>query len=260
MQKHARWFFLFRQLLSRELASRYRTTSLGTVWLVLQPLLMLCVYTLVFSGIFQVRWANTTSTADFALVLFAGLLVFNFFSEVLVTAPMLIAGQPNYIKKVVFPAAMLPIVRVAAAMVTALVSLGVLLVAQWWVYGSVPPRAIIAPLVLFEMIPMMLGIAWIISSVGVYLRDLSQFIGIIASVMLFLSPIFFPPSSIPAKLWFVVELNPLVKPMEVLRALTVQSEVIDWLGLCAHFLVSVVFAWLGFALFKRLARGFADVL
>jgi lipopolysaccharide transport system permease protein len=221
---------------------------------------MLCVYTLVFSGIFKVRWANTTTTADFALVLFAGLLVFNFFSEVLVTAPMVIAGQPNYIKKVVFPAAMLPAVRVAAAMVTAMVSLGVLLVAQWWVSGSAPPRAILAPLVLIEMIPMMLGVAWVISSVGVYLRDISQFIGIISSVMLFLSPIFFPPSSIPAKLWFVVELNPLVMPMQVLRALTVQSGPIDWLGLGVHFLVSVVFAWMGYALFKRLARGFADVL
>jgi lipopolysaccharide transport system permease protein len=221
---------------------------------------MLCVYTLVFSGIFKVRWANTTTTADFALVLFAGLLVFNFFSEVLVTAPMVIAGQPNYIKKVVFPAVMLPVVRVAAAMVTAMVSLGVLLVAQLWVSGSVPYRAIMAPLVLVEMIPMMLGVAWIISSVGVYLRDLSQFIGIISSVMLFLSPIFFPPSSIPPKLWFVVQLNPLVMPMQVLRSLTVQPVAIDWLGLCAHFLVSVVFAWMGFALFRRLARGFADVL
>jgi lipopolysaccharide transport system permease protein len=260
MRDHARWLFLFRQLLARELASRYRTTALGTVWLVLQPLLMLCVYTLVFGGIFKVRWANASTTADFALVLFAGLLIFNFFSEVLVTAPMLIVGQPNYIKKVVFPVAMLPIVRVAAAMVTALISLGILLMAQWWISGRVPMRAILAPVVLIEMVPLLLGIAWMISSLGVYLRDISQFIGIVASVMLFLSPIFFPPSSIPSNLSFVVDLNPLVKPMQVLRALTVQSDQADWPGLGVHFIMSLGFAWLSLALFRRLSRGFADVL
>jgi len=260
MRDHARWSFLFRQLLSRELASRYRTTSLGTVWLVLQPLMMLGVYTLVFGGIFKVRWSNTTSTADFALVLFAGLLVFNFFSEVLVSAPALIVGQPNYVKKVVFPVVMLPVVRVAAALVTALISLLILLVAAWWVSGSVPPRAMLAPFVLVEMIPMMLGVAWAISALGVYLRDISQFMGILASVMLFLSPIFFPPSSIPAKLSALVDFNPLVIPMQQLRALTVQPGPADWWLLSEHFLVSIVFAWTCLALFRRLSRGFADVL
>jgi lipopolysaccharide transport system permease protein len=260
MHERARWLFLFRQLLSRELASRYRTTSLGTIWLVLQPLLMLCVYTLVFSGIFKVRWANANTTADFALILFAGLLVFNFFSEVLVTAPMLIAGQPNYIKKVVFPVAMLPAVRVAAALVTALISLGILLVAQWWISGNVPLRAVAAPIVLLEMIPMLLGIAWAISAVGVYLRDILQFIGIVSSIMLFVSPIFFPPSSIPANLSFLIGLNPLVEPMQVLRALTVQPGPVAWSALGVHFLVSVVFAWGSLAVFRRLSRGFADVL
>lgn len=260
MYEHARWSFLFRQLLSRELASRYRTSSLGAIWLVLQPLLMLGVYTLVFSGIFKVRWANADTTADFALVLFAGLLVFNFFSEVLVTAPMLIAGQPNYVKKVVFPVVMLPAIRVAAALVTALISLVILLVAQWWVSGGVPFRALAAPIVLVEMIPMLLGIAWAISALGVYLRDITHFIGIIASVMLFVSPIFFPPSSIPAKLSLLIDLNPLVEPMHVLRLLTVQSGPIGWSGLVIHFVASVVFAFLGLALFRRLSRGFADVL
>lgn len=260
MREHARSVFLFHQLLSRELASRYRTTSLGTIWLVLQPLLMLGVYTLVFSGIFKVRWANADSTADFALVLFAGLLVFNFFSEVLMAAPTLVVGQPNYIKKVVFPVNMLPVVRVAAALVTALISLGILLVAQWWLSGSVPMTAMATPIVLFEMIPMLLGIAWAVSAVGVYLRDISQFVGIVSSIMLFLSPIFFPPSSIPANLSFLVNFNPLVAPMQALRAMTVQAKPIDWAGLGVHFLVSVAFAWFGLVLFQRLSRGFADVL
>lgn len=260
MQSHARWVFLFRQLLARELAARYKTTALGTVWLVLQPLLMLCVYTAVFSGIFKVRWAGAHGTTGFALILFAGLLVFNFLSEVLVTAPSLIVAQPNYIKKVVFPVALLPAVRVAAALVTAIISLVILIVANTWITGTLSPRVLIAPFILLEMVPMLLAVAWAISAIGVYLRDLAQVIGIISSVLLFISPIFFPPSSIPAGMKALIDFNPIVISMQQLRAVTVQSMPLDWGGLAIHFCVSMVVAVLSLLLFRRLSRGFADVL
>ncbi|MEO7066647.1 MAG: ABC transporter permease [Rhodanobacter sp.] len=260
MQRQANFYFLFRQLLGRELASRYKTTSLGVVWLLLQPLLMLGVYTLVFSGIFKTHWAGATTTADFALVLFAGLIVFNIFSEVLVTAPMLIVGQPNYVKKVVFPVEILPIVRVAAALVTALLSIIILLVAQT-AFGQAPSlTALLSPLILLETVPMMLGLAWTISALGVYLRDIAQFVGIVSSMFLFLSPIFFPSSAIPASLKWLVSFNPLVTPMEQLRAVTVQQSLPDFIALGQHFALSVLFAILGFWLFRRLSRGFADVI
>jgi lipopolysaccharide transport system permease protein len=260
MQGHAQSFFLFRQLLGRELSSRYKTTSLGTIWLVLQPLLMLGVYTLVFSGIFKVRWAHDQSTTDFALVLFAGLLIFNFFSEVLVVAPGLIVGQPNYVKKVVFPVGLLPVVKVAAALVTGFISLAILLLVQLAFGGGLAWSMLLSPLVLVAMVPMMLGIAWALSALGVYLRDISQFVGIVASMMLFLSPIFFPSSSIPPKLSFLVTLNPLVFPIEQLRAMTVQPGDVDWFGLLVYILISIIFAWICLAIFKRLSRGFADVI
>lgn len=260
MQRQANFYFLFRQLLGRELASRYRTTSLGAVWLLLQPLLMLGVYTVVFSGIFNTRWAGTTTTADFALVLFAGLIIFNIFSEVLVAAPALIVGQPNYVKKVVFPVELLPIVRVAAALVTAFLSLIILLVAQA-IFGQAPSfGASLAPLVLLETVPLMLGIAWMISALGVYLRDIAQFVGIVSSMFLFLSPIFFPSSAIPSGLKWLIYFNPLVTPMEQLRAVTVQQGLPDFSALGQHFALSVLFAGIGFQLFRRLSRGFADVI
>jgi lipopolysaccharide transport system permease protein len=260
MQGHANFNFLFRQLLGRELASRYKTTALGVTWLMLQPLLMLGVYTLVFSGIFKTRWVDAATTADFALVLFAGLIIFNFFSEVLVSAPTLIVGQPNYVKKVVFPVGILPVVRVAAALVTALVSLVILLVAQA-VVGQMPsPSAVLAPLILLEMVPMLLGIAWAVSALGVYLRDIAQFVGIVSSMLLFLSPIFFPSTSIPQGMRALIDLNPLVTPMEQLRAVTVQHSLPDFAALGQHFALSVLLAVLSFQLFRRLSRGFADVL
>lgn len=260
MQGHTNFYFLFSQLLGRELASRYKTTTLGFIWLLLQPLLMLGVYTLVFSGIFKTRWAGADTTADFALVLFAGLIVFNFLSELLVSAPTLIVGQPNYIKKVVFPVGILPVVRVAAAFVTALISLAILLVAQIAVGQAPSPSAVLAPLILLEMVPMLLGIAWAISALGVYLRDIAQFVGIVSSMLLFLSPIFFPSSSIPKSLHALIDFNPLVTPMEQLRAVTVQHSLPNFSALAKHFVFSVFFAWFGFWLFRRLSRGFADVL
>jgi lipopolysaccharide transport system permease protein len=260
MQGHANFYFLFRQLLGRELASRYKTTALGALWLLLQPLLMLGVYTLVFSGIFKTHWAGASTTADFALVLFAGLIIFNFLSEVLVSAPMLIVGQPNYVKKVVFPVEILPVVRVAAALVTALLSLIILLAAQVLVGQMPSPSAVLAPLILLEMVPMLLGIAWAISALGVYLRDIAQFVGIVSSVLLFLSPIFFPSSSIPKGLRALIDFNPLVTPMEQLRAVTVQHSLPDFSALAQHFALSMILAGLSFQLFRRLSRGFADVL
>jgi lipopolysaccharide transport system permease protein len=260
MQSHANFGFLFRQLLGRELSSRYRTTSLGALWLILQPLLMLGVYTLVFGGIFKTRWAGASTTADFALVLFAGLIVFNFFSEVLVASPSIVVGQPNYVKKVVFPVEIIPIVRVAAAFVTAVVSLIILLVVATAIGQAPSLNALYAPLIILEMSPMLLGLAWLVSALGVYLRDIAQFVGIIASMMLFLSPIFFPVSSIPQAMRAMIVFNPLVTPMEQLRAVTVQHGSPDFVLLGQHFLYSVLFAVFGFYVFRRLSRGFADVL
>ncbi|MEE7546083.1 ABC transporter permease [Xanthomonas sp. Kuri4-1] len=260
MQKHANLMFLFRQLLGRELAARYRTTALGALWLVLQPLLMLSVYTLIFSGVFKARWAGAESTADFALMLFAGLIPFTLLSEVLITAPGIIAGQPNFVKKVVFPLPILSVVKVMAALVTAFIGLLILIVAQFWQSGPPSWWALTSPLILLEMIPMLLAIAWSLSALGVYLRDISQFVGILSSVLLFLSPIFFPAKAMPESVAGLIHFNPLVTPIEQLRAVTVQNSAPDLTVLLPHFMLSVILAVASYGLFRRLSRGFSDVL
>lgn len=260
MRDHASLFFLFRQLLGRELFARYRATTLGAMWLVLQPLMMLVVYTLVFSGIFKVRWAGAESSTGFALVLFAGLIVFNFFAEVLVSSPTLVSSQPNYVKKVVFPIEMLAVIRVALALSTALISLGILFFAQFW-FGDTPsPWFALAPLILIEMVPMLLGIAWLVSALSVYVQDIAQVAGVLASVMLFVSPIFFPPSAIPAGMEALISLNPLVGPMQQLRAVTVEGVAPEPSAMGIHFMVSCIFAVMCLKAFRHLSRGFADVL
>jgi len=260
MQQHSNLAYLFRQLVARELLARYRATALGTVWLILQPLLMLTVYTVVFSGIFKVRWAGAQSSSDFALMLFAGLIVFNFFSEVLIASAGLVTSHPNYVKKVVFPIEILACVRVTAAATTAFISLAILLGAQL-VFGAMPsPWFMFAPLVLLAMVPMLVGLGWLLSALGVYLQDIAQIAGLCASVMLFLSPIFFPASAMPPGLAPLLWLNPLVVPIEELRNVTVHGRAPDWIALLWFVGLSTVFAALSRKAFRRLARGFADVL
>jgi len=260
MRDHVNLFFLFRQLLGRELSARYRATALGAVWLVLQPLLMLTIYTLVFSGIFKIRWGGADTSASFALVLFAGLIVFSFFSEVLVSSPALVSSQPNYVKKVVFPVEMLAVVRVAAAAFNACVGLAILLVAQLFIEGHSTAWFGASLLVLMAMVPMLLGIAWLTSALGVYLPDITQFAGLLASAMLFISPIFFPASAMPPEMSALIRFNPLVVPMEQLRAVTVQGIAPDFATLAVHFTLSCAFAVLAFRMFRRLSYGFSDVL
>lgn len=260
MHKHANLFFLFRQLLGRELAARYRTTTLGALWLVLQPLLMLSVYTLVFSGIFKARWPGADTPRDFALMLFAGLVPFTLLSEVLIASPGIVVGQPNFVKKVVFPLPMLALVKVAAAVVTALIGTAILLIAQGWLVGVPSAWAWLSPLILLEMVPMLLAIAWSLSALGVYLRDIAQFVGILSSVLLFLSPIFFPADAMPKVASGLVHFNPLVAPIEQLRRVTVENSAPNWGALASHFSLSVLAALVAFALFRRLSGGFSDVL
>ncbi|WP_457095350.1 ABC transporter permease [Lysobacter sp. P5_B9] len=260
MRDRANLWFLFRQLLVRELSARYRATTLGLLWVILQPLLMLAIYTLVFSGIFKVRWGGEGSSASFALVLFAGLIVFNFFADVFVSSPTAVSSQPNYVKKVVFPVALLAAVRVATAAVPALAGLVLLCLAQWLMAQPPSPWFLLAPLVLVAMAPMLLGVSWLMSGLGVYLQDITQVAGVVVSMLLFLSPIFFPASAMPAEVRFLVDFNPLVAPMEQLRALTVQGQAADFTGLALYFFLSCVFAALAYRLFQRLSKGFADVL
>lgn len=260
MQKHADLPFLLRQLVGRELTSRYRTTFLGAFWLILQPLLMLCVYTLVFSGIFKARWSGAVSTSDFALMLFAGLIPFSLLAEVLSTAPTTISAQPNFVKKIVFPLEVLPVVKVAAAFVAAFIGMAILLVVQAFKGNGPAWGALVAPLVLLEMAPMLLGIAWTLSAIGVYLRDTAQAVGIVTSILLFLSPIFFPPDAIPPQLRMLVDFNPLVTPIQALRDATVLNSTPDVRQMLPHFIMSLAFAVAGYGLFRRVSKGFSDVL
>lgn len=248
-------------MIKRDIVGRYRGSILGLLWSFVNPVLMLAVYTFVFSTVFQARWdGGSGSRFEFALLLFAGLIVFNLFSECVSRAPNLVLGNVNYVKKVIFPLEVLPWVTLGSALFHALVNLSVLLVFLSFSSLEIFWTVLLAPVVLLPLLPLLLGICWLLASIGVFVRDTGQLIGMFLTVLMFLSPIFYPASALPEPVRDFLFLNPLTLIIEQLRAVLIWGQMPDWAGLAAYSLGSVLFAWAGLFWFQKTRKGFADVL
>jgi lipopolysaccharide transport system permease protein len=253
---------LIMQMSKREVVGRYRGSIMGMAWSFFNPLLMLSVYTFVFSVVFQTRWgvAGDVSKSGFAILLFVGMILHGLFAECANRAPGLILGNVNYVKKVVFPLEILPWVAMGSALFHAGVSLLVLLMAQVALNHAVPWTAILFPIVLLPLLLATMGVSWFLSAIGVYLRDVTQTIGIFTTVLLFLSPIFYPVSAIPEQYQIWLKLNPLTFIIEEGRKTLLFGQIPDWKGWGMYTIVSLAIAWLGFWWFQKTRKGFADVL
>lgn len=234
---------------------------MGLFWSFFNPILMLAVYTFVFSVVFKARWnVNSTSKTEFALVLFAGLLIFNIFSECVTRAPGLILGNVNYVKKVVFPLEILPVIAFGASFFHFLISLSVWLFFYFIFFGLPSVYFFELPLVMMPLFLLALGLSWFLSSLGVYVRDIGQIIGVTMTVLMFLTPIFYPLSSLPPEYQDVMQLNPMTFIVEQARDLMMWEKPMNWSLWAVWMVVSSVIASLGFAWFQKTRKGFADVL
>jgi lipopolysaccharide transport system permease protein len=252
---------LVKASIKREVLGRYRGSVMGILWSFLNPVFMLIVYTFVFSVVFKARWsAGSESKTEFALVLFAGLIVFNLFSECINRAPGLILGNQNYVKKVVFPLEILPWVGLGAALFHGAISLGVWLIAYLIFYGLPHATIFYLPLILLPFALFIMGLSWALASLGVYLRDVGQFIGLLTTVLMFLSPIFYPASALPEAYRALLYMNPLTPVIEQTRDVLFWGKMPDFPMLGAYLIATSVIAWLGFAWFQKTRKGFADVL
>jgi lipopolysaccharide transport system permease protein len=253
---------LIAQMTKREVMGRYKGSAMGLAWSFFNPVFMLVVYTFVFSVIFKSRWGvgEEESKSMFAIVLFIGMIVHGLFAEVLNRAPSLILSNVNYVKKVVFPLEVLPVVSMGAALFHSVISVGVLLAAFVLFKGYLPWTAIFFLLVLLPLVIFTLGLAWMLASLGVFLRDLGQTIGIITTVLLFLSPVFYPSSALPKGYQNWLLLNPLTFFIEESRNVLIWGRMPDWAGWGIAYLASLAMAWLGFAWFQKTRKGFADVV
>ena len=250
------------QMTKREVVGRYKGSAMGLAWSFFNPVFMLTVYTFVFSVIFKSRWGvgGEESKTQFAVVLFVGMIVHGLFAEVLNRAPSLILSNVNYVKKVVFPLEILPVIAMGAALFHSIISLGVLLAAFALFNGYLHWTVVFTPLVLLPLVILATGLAWMLASLGAFLRDVGQTIGIITMVLMFLAPVFYPVTAVPEEFRPWLMANPLTFIIEQAREVLIWGRVPDWTGLGTYTVVAMAITWAGYAWFQKTRKGFADVL
>jgi lipopolysaccharide transport system permease protein len=224
---------------------------------------MLAVYTFVFSVVFKARWGGgevEESRVDFAITLFAGLIVFNLFSEIMNSAPTLILTNVNYVKKVIFPLEILPLVSIAVILFHSIISLLVLMLAQIVFKGHIPLTTIYLPLILLPLLAAGLGISWFLAALAVYLRDITQITGVLTTVLMFTSAVFFPISSLPERYQTILLLNPLATIISESRNALIFGQPPHWALLGLMLLIGLSMAAGGYLWFQKARKGFADVL
>lgn len=252
---------LILRLAGREILARYKGSLLGILWAGINPLLMLGVYTFIFSGVFRMRWGGQAgSTGQFALLVFSGLILFNLFSECIIRAPGLMLENVSYIKKVVFPLEILPYVQLVVGLFGAAISFVVLAAIYPFVFGWPPVTCLAVPLLLVPLSLLILGVSWFLASVGVFLRDVRQIVGILVTIVMFMSPVFYPIDMVPEPYRQLLSWGPLAQPMEQLKDLLFWGRQPDWASFAGYGLLSLVIAAGGFWWFMRTRKAFADVV
>jgi lipopolysaccharide transport system permease protein len=252
---------LVMQFIKREVVGRYKGSFLGLFWSFITPLVMLAIYTFVFGFIFKSRWrAASSDHAEFAIVMFVGILAHGLMAECLNRAPTLIVGNPNYVKKVVFPLQALGWIAVGTALFHMLIASCILLAAVLVWQGHLPLTAVLAPIVLLPFLLLTVGLVWFLSSLGVFVRDLGQVMGIVTSALIFLAPVFYSVTSVPKGFQTVIMFNPLTFVIEQLRGVIIWGHGVDWAGWCVYSLIAYLIAWGGLIWFEKTRKGFADVL
>jgi len=251
---------LVAELTRREFSGRYQGSFGGVAWSFVQPLFLLAVYTIAFGVILKARWGFAGGTADYALMIFAGLIVFNAFSECLANAPALITHNANFVKKVVFPLELLPWVMAANIGLHALVATVVWLAGYSVLFGVPRATSVLAPAIIACFFPLLLGVGWLLAAIGVFVRDVVQLTSLASHALLFLTPIFYGIEAAPPVIQKVLLLNPLTFVVEQLRLVLFYGQLPDWRALAVYFALSCLFAWAALALFRRLGRAFADLV
>ena len=253
------------QMSRREVVGRYKGSVMGLLWSFLNPLLMLSVYTFFFAVVFKSKWGAVPNGGEesktlFAVLLFVGMIVHGLFAEVLNRAPTLILSNANYVKKVVFPLEILPVISMGSAIFHSMVSLCVLLLVFIGFNGFLNWTVVFIPLIFLPLIILTMGFAWMLASIGVFVRDVGQTIGLAMTVMMFMSPVFYPITSLPEGMRPWIRANPLTFIIEQSRAVLIWGQMPNWTNLLIYTALASIIAWLGFAWFQKTRKGFADVL
>jgi lipopolysaccharide transport system permease protein len=259
LRRHA---MLTRQFVKRDVLSRYRGSYLGILWSLLRPLAMLAVYTVVFGYIFESKLGNRPNETklDFTLALFCGLILFDFLAECVMRAPTLVLSNTNYVTKVVFPLEILPVTAVGAALTQLVISFMPLLIALFFVHGSIPLTALFLPIILLPLVVLCLGITWFLASLGVFIRDINSIVPVLMAIVMYASAIFYSISHVPPNLLPIVLYNPLAVVINQMRDAVLWGVPPAWGQYVFVLLTSFLVMILGYTFFMRTKSAFADVM
>lgn len=261
-----RWakFDLLRTLVRRDLEARYKGSVLGNLWPLLNQLSQLLIYTYVFSIVLNVKLSLKglpANDATFGLWLFAGLLPWIAFTGGLAQAASSVLVQPNLVKKVVFPLALLPLVPVLSTFIESAFGLMALIVLVAVSSGTLHSTLALLPLVWLPQLLFTAGLGYFAAGFTVFLRDIPQTLGMILNLWFYLTPIVYPASVIPEQFrGWVFWLNPPAAIAEIYRDLVLVGEVQHWGEWGVASIISLIVFWLGLWCYQRLRPAFADVL
>lgn len=250
--------YLLGQLIKRDVLLRYRGAMFGVAWIFLSPLIMLAIFAFIFGHVFQARWPQQSETVPFWVLLYCGLIAFNVFGETVSRAPTSVRGFPSFVKKIVFPIHILPLVPLGAALVHAAFNFLILLAALAWL-GELKLAVLWLPLLIIPIILLAVGVAWFIAAWGVFIKDMSQIVPVFVQMLLFMSPVFYPASAVPSALAPLYAHNPLGHAIEVLRD-AVTGQPLEWGSWVWAMLASLAVALAGYAFFDHSREEFADAL
>lgn len=254
---------LWWQFTVRAVEVRHRGSYLGVLWLVLNPLLMLALYVIVFGFIFGSRFHGHEGEgqADFALAVFLGLSLFHVLSETISTAPSLIVGNPNLVKKVVFPLEVLPLANVSAYWFHFFINMA-LFAAGCLAFGRSVPLGglLLAPVIFLPHFLLTLGTGWFLSALGVFFRDINQIIQLVAQIILYASAIFYSTEMIQGFAWNVLKWNPLLHTVELSRQALLWHQPLNLSHLAYTWCVGVFACIVGRLFFEKTKHAFADVI
>lgn len=252
---------LILELTRREVDGRYRGASLGVLWSLVSPFLLLCIYTIAFGTVMGGRWPEVQAAGTpFSIIMFAGMIPYFVLSECMIRSPELVVGNPSYVKRVVFPLEILPWPMLLSALFHCLMNVLVFVIMRLVMQHDFEWTIIYLPFVILPIAVLGLGMAWFLASISVYFRDVRQVVGLASMALLFLSSAMIPTATVPEKYRVIFQLNPVSFIVDQVRAVLIWGTQPDWAGLVGYMLGAVAFMYAGYTWFMSTKRGFADVL
>ncbi|MDC0985481.1 ABC transporter permease [Gammaproteobacteria bacterium] len=247
------------ELTKRHLLSKYKGSIMGFAWCFIHPIIMLSVYAIVFVLIFKSRWGFSGDTSDYVFILFLGLIIYNMTADVLKDSSFLFINYSNYIKKISFPIEILPLTVVLTSIFQSFIALTVWIIAIY-LYKGIIINIIDLALLYIMYAPLLLLVAFLFSTIGVFFRDIGHIATLLSQSLLFLTPIFYSIDSAPPLFQNILFYNPLTLPVEQFRMTLFYDVDPSYYTFLGYFINCMITLMLVIYIFNILKKKFADYL